>query len=172
MARFRTRMALRPVQRIKHVIDLSGTLNKATAINNLIVRASDTPTIASKPDVITGSKVYGFYLKLIVASNDPIDIGVIPNVYMGIFKNPGGNLTAPAINDVGSSDNKKYMIHQEMVMIENKGQGGNPHTLFDGVIKIPKNYSRFGPTDTLLCIVLSPQMDIAFCLQAHYKEFR
>ncbi len=168
----RYRMALRPIQRIKHVIDLNAVLAKATELPQLIVRASDTPTLASKPDVITGSKVYGIYLKVVVASNDAIDVGAVPNVYMTVMKNPGGNLTAPASNNVGADDNKKFIIHQEMIMIENKGQGSNPHTLFNGVIKIPKGYSRFGPNDTLSVILLSPQIDIVLCIQAHYKEFR
>ena len=62
---------------------------------------------------------------------------------MLVFKNPGGNLTVPANNTVGSNDNKKYVIHQEMVMLE-QSISGNPRTLFNGVIRIPRGYQRNG----------------------------
>ena len=32
---------------------------------------------------------------------------------MIVYKNPGGNLTAPAPNTIGSNDNKRFVIHQE-----------------------------------------------------------
>ncbi len=174
MARFRTSrgMALRPIQRIKHVVDSSQVLAQNTTLPIVIVKATDTPVLAEQEDVITGAKVYGVYLKVIIASNDPINLGAVPNCYMIVVKNPGDNLTFPAGNAIGASDNKRFVIHQEMVMMENKGQGSNPHVLFNGVVKIPKGYSRFGPNDQLTCNIFSPQMDIAVCFQAHYKEFR
>ncbi len=171
MPRYRSRMALRPINRIKHVVDSSAILAKGTVLPDNIVIADDAPIIASTRKVITGSKVYGVYLKVLVASNDVFDAGAIPNVYLMVFKNPGGNLTFPAPNAVGVDDNKKYVIHQEMSMITN-AQGAAPTVLFDGVIKIPKNYQRFGPSDTLTLAVLAPLLDIAFCYQAHFKEFR
>ncbi len=164
-------MALRPVNRIKHVVDSSATQGAATANNFFVVSAKDAPVIGGTSEVQTGAKVNGFYLKVEVASNETEDVGAIPNVYMIVFKNPGGNLTVPAANAVGANDNKRYVIHQEMIMIENS-KGGNPRTLFNGVIVIPKGYRRMGPNDTLSVHVLSPAIDIAVCYQAHYKEFR
>ncbi len=171
MGRFRSRMALRPIQRIKHVVDFSGTLTAGTNVVDKLVIADDAPVIASTRKVITGSKVYGIYLKVLVASNDDQVVGAIPNVFMAIGKNPGGNLTLPLPNAVGVNDNKKFIIHQEMSMITNI-KGAAPTVLFNGVVAIPKGYSRFGPTDELTIQILCPQIDIAFCYQAHYKEFR
>ncbi len=164
-------MGLRPVQRIKHVVDFSATLAAGTQLGVNLIKARDAPVIANTAEVITGAKVHGVYLKVEVASNEAQDVGAIPNVYMAIFKNPGAALSAPAISAVGSDDNKRFIIHQEMIMLDNK-LGGNPRILFNGVIKIPKGYSRFGPNDNLQVLIVAPALNIALCFQCHYKEFR
>ncbi len=164
-------MSTRPVQRIKHVVDDSATLAAAATFANSLIAAKDAPVIGNTNEVITGANVNGIYLKVEVASNEAFDTGAIPNVYMMVLKNPGANLTFPNPNAVGADDNKKFVIHQEMIMIEN-AIGGNPRVLFNGVIAIPKGYRRFGPADTLQVRVFSPAINIALCLQCHYKEFR
>ncbi len=173
MARYRSRgMALRPVNRIKHVIDQSATIAAAAAGTFTLALATDTPTLGAITSVETGSKINGFYIRFEVASNEAIDLGAIPNFYFYVWKNTGGNLTAPAANSVGANDNKRFVIHQEMTMIENKGQGSNARTVFNGVVVIPKGYRRMGPNDTWQCITVCPALDTAQCIQAHYKEFR
>ncbi len=172
MARYRRQMAMRPIQRIKHVIDSSATSASGGVFTIVLALASDTPDLATTNECQTGSTVNGIYLKIEVASNEVATAGLIPNVYLIAFKNPGGNLTMPAANAVGASDNKRFIFHQEMVMIENSGKGGNARILFNGVLAIPKGYRRMGPNDTISVGILSPQMDMAVCLQAHYKEFR
>ncbi len=171
MAR-RMNMALRPVHRLKHIIDSAATVAAAASLVVPIVVASDTPDLATTTEVETGAKVNGIYFRIEVASNEAVDLGAIPNVYLAIVKNPGNNLSFTSINALGANDNKRFVIHQEMTMIENKGQGSNARTLFNGVVVIPRGYRRFAPNDTLSVIVLSPQLNIAVCLQAHYKEFR
>ncbi len=165
-------MAVRPIHRIKHVVDASATLAKNTSLATGLIDAVDAPVLASTAQVETGSKVNGIYLKVIVASNEAQVGGAIPNVYLTIFKNPGNNITGfPLGNAVGASDNKKWFIHQEMVMIDNK-VSGQPTTLFNGVVVIPKGMRRFGPDDRLAVTVFCPAINISFCVQCHYKEFR
>ncbi len=172
MARFRSRgMALRPINRIKHVVDLSATLAAAANTAFLLAGATDTPTLAVTSSVETGSKINGFYIRAEVASNEAFDSGAIPNVYMIVWKNTGGNLARPVANAVGANDNKRFVIHQEMTMIENS-IGGNGRTLFNGVVVVPKGYRRMGPNDIWEVVILSPALNIAACLQIHYKEFR
>ncbi len=163
-------MAIRPVQRIKHVIDTSAVLALGTVLPITLVAATDTPTIGVTTTVITGSKVNGIYLKVVASSNDATGAG-IPNVYLMVYKNPGGNLTMPAPNAVGPSDNKRFVIHQEMVMIDGLDKGV-PTTVFNGVIVIPKGYRRMGPNDLIKVDILAPAIDINVCFQCHYKEFR
>ncbi len=171
MVRHRMNMSMRPIQRIKHVVDGSATITAAAQITSVLIRAVDAPVLANRDEVVTGSTVHGIYLKIEVASNQVTEAGAILNVYLIIYKNPGNNLTMPAPNAVGASDNKKYIIHQEMIMIENQ-VSGNPRILFNGVIKIPKGYKRFGPADRISMDFLSPAIDFSMCFQAHYKEFR
>ncbi len=171
MARFRRAMALRPVNRIKHIVDQSATITAGTALTVNLALATDTPTLANTAGVETGSKINGIYLKIEVASNEAQDVGAIPNVYMAVVKNPGGNITFSGISTLGDDDNKRFVIHQEMLMIDNK-LGGNPRTLFNGVIVIPKLYRRMAPNDSIQILIFSPALNIAECLQCHYKEFR
>ncbi len=166
--RFNRGNALRPIQRIKHVIDKQG----ATVFNNQenidLIQSTDTPTIAAEEQCITGSKVNGIYLHVEVYASTA---GALANCYMYVFKNPGNQLTAPAVNNVGASVLKKYIIHQEMVMLERQ-INGNPRTLFNGVIVIPKGYIRNGPGDRLKLVLFAPGVNIEWCIQCHYKEFR
>ncbi len=171
MARFRSRMALRPINRIKHVVDLSATVDGASQGGFVIALATDTPTLAAQSSVETGCKINGFYLRFEVNSNEVFTAG-IPNFYFILYKNVGGNLTDPTPNAVGINDNKRFVIHQEMTMIENKGVGSNPRTVFNGVIVIPKGMRRMAPNDKWQIVTLCPVLNTAQCLQCHYKEFR
>ncbi len=170
MARFRSRMALRPINRIKHVVDSSATVMGGAPGIFTVAIATDTPTLAGTNSVETGSKINGFYIRVEIAANETI-ADAIPNCYFMLWKNPGGNLTRPVANSVGGNDNKNKVIHQEMSMLENV-KGGNARTLFNGVIVIPKGMRRMAPNDLWELIVLCPALDTAQCLQAHYKEFR
>ncbi len=163
-------MAIRPINRIKHVVDFNGSLTGGTQLNDALVTATDTPTLADTDGVQTGSKVNGIYLHVEIAPSENI-AAAIPNFYMIIWKNAGANLSNPAANNVGANDNKRYVIHQEMVMFNNVN-GGTPRTVFNGVIVIPKGFRRFGPNDVLQISTLSTALDVKLCWQAHYREFR
>ncbi len=171
MARYRS-MALRPINRIKHVVDNSATIAQGTTGSFTLAIANDDPVLANTTEVLTGAKINGFYIRFEIASNEAIDLGAIPNVYLIISKNPGGNVTMPVANAVGASDNKRFVIHQEMSMIENKGQGSNARTLFNGVVVVPKGMRRMGPNDLWQVRTFVPALATVQCLQAHYKEFR
>ncbi len=169
MARYRS-MALRPVHRIKHVVDQSATLTAGTTIVIDLIKSVDAPVLANSTEVETGSKVNGIYLRVEVASNET-DAGAIPNVYLAIVKNPGGSIATINPQAVGVNDNKRFVIHQEMLMFQNLA-GGNARTLFNGVIALPRGYRRFGPNDLLTLNLKSTAVNIAECVQCHYKEFR
>ncbi len=159
---------LRPVNRIKHVVDQQAGAVLGTAIDFIIIETSDLPDIANTNEVETGSTVNAIYLKLEVNATTS---AALSNAYMMVFKNPGNNLTFPDPNVVGSDDNKKYVIHQEMVMLQ-QVTNSNPRTLFNGVIVIPRGYRRNGPSDRLVVRIFSPGVNLNVCFQTHYKEFR
>ncbi len=171
---FRNRsMALRPVHRIKHVFDSQFATAAGTAVNIALITAVDAPVLANADEVETGSKVNGIYLKLEVSATSS---AALANYYMVVWKNPGANLANIVPNTVGTNDNKRFAIHQEMVMLQKEptadSLGGNPRTIFNGVIVLPRGYRRFGPNDLLTISVLSPGVSTDSCLQCHYKEFR
>ncbi len=166
--RFRRGNALRPVNRIKHVVDgqFGVTLNVAQTIT--LVKAVENPALNAVTEVAFGSTIHGIYLRVECYATTS---GALSNVYMIIVKNPGGNSGAIPANAVGGDDDKRYVIHQEMVMLQ-KQTAGNPRTLFNGVVVIPRNYRRFTTNDLLQLVVLAPGVNIDLCIQCHYKEFR
>ncbi len=166
--RFNRGNALRPVNRIKHVFDNQSGIVLNTNLTLDLIKTVDAPVIGNTNEVNTGATVNGIYLKV---EGYATTAGALANLYMLVAKNPGGNLSIPNPNSVGISDNKKYVIHQEMVMLE-QSVNGNPRTLFNGVIVIPKGYRRFGPNDTLIIKIRAPGVDTNVCIQCHYKEFR
>ncbi len=162
-------MSLRPINRIKHVVDFEGNVT-ATQSNTPIIDAEDAPVLASTEDVVTGSTVHGFYLHVEVLHSSGTGR---PNIYLGIFKSPGNNIVPPDVTAIGSNDAKKFVIHQEMIMMSGDAGNGLPRPLFNGVIKIPKHMQRFGPDDRLfVCLATKGTVVADMCGQAHYKEFR
>ncbi len=171
MARFRS--SIRPVHRLKHVVDTQFAAGLGVAVNFALITTVDAPVLANTAEVETGSKVNGIYLRVECYATTS---AALSNVYMAVWKNVGGNLANVAPNTVGSNDNKRFVIHQEMVMLQKEptadALGGNPRTLFNGVIVIPRGYRRFAPNDLLTLSVLAPGVDVDVCVQCHYKEFR
>ncbi len=165
--RNRFRSNLHPVSRIKHVVDSQFATTAGTAVGTNLIKAVDAPVLANTSEVETGSTVNGIYLK--VEANATTS-AALPNYYLLVYKNPGGNITAPAPNTVGSNDNKRFVIHQEMVMFQGQS-GSNPRSIFNGVIAIPRGYRRFAPNDLLELQTLAPGVNTQTCVQCHYKEF-
>ncbi len=163
---------MRPIHRIKHVVDSQAAIPVNTKTTITLISASDTPDLASVTQVETGATVSAIFLSVEAVASESSTTAT-PNIYVIIYKNPGANLVIPNGNIIGSSDNKRFVIHQEMVMI-NAVDGGSPRNLFKGVIKIPRGYQRFGPGDILQLQYFIPSTGVAVnaCLQCHYKEFR
>ncbi len=168
MPRFRSRNYLRPVNRIKHVIDRQGGIAVGAQVQNALITASDTPDLANDDEVQTGATVRSIYLKV---ECNATTSAALSNFYMMIYKNPGGNIPGFDPSTVGTSDNKRFVIHQEMIMFQ-QVDNSNPRTMFNGVVKIPRGYQRFAPNDTLELRFKAPGTAVNFCFQCHYKEFR
>lgn len=159
---------MRPVNRIKHIVDIQQGITAATQANQVLVEAVQAPAVANVREVNNGSTVNAIYLTVEAYATTA---GALSNLYMIVFKNPGGNLTVPQGNTVGSNDNKKYVIHQEMVMLQ-QAVNGNVRNVFKGVIVIPKGYRRFGVNDLLQISFYSPGVNCNVCFQCIYREFK
>ncbi len=168
VARFRRALAMRPINRIKHVVDRQGAIVAGTSSILDFADTVDAPTLANTEQVETGSSVKGLFLRVEVYATSA---GALANAYFMLYKNVGGNTTPPNPNAVGGNDNKRFVLHQEMVMLERK-VNGNPRTLFKGVLVIPKGMQRMAPNDKLQVILFAPGITAEFCWQAIYKEWR
>ncbi len=169
MARFRN--SLRPINSRKHTIDTQGALVIGTQSTVDLATTVDAPVLANTTEVGTASTINSIFLNVQVADTTT---GALSNVYMFVWKNPGSNIAiaqVPNGNAVGTSDMKKLVFHQEMLMLE-KNSTGIPRTLFKGVLKLPRHMRRFGHNDELRLELFSPGVIIEFCVQCIYKELR
>jgi len=173
---FRRRRMMSPIRSIKHVVDTNGAITGAGASTTSVIDTVDDPTRAISNNVANGSRVNAIFLRVEVIQ--VIAAGGIDNIYLQVFKNPGNGLVAPAVDQVGTNDNRKWVIHQEMMMTGTvlTATDAIPRTLFKGVILIPKPYRRNGIDDRLDVIIGHRTGEVTqktnFCLQAIYKEFR
>ena len=174
MARFNR--AIRPVQSLKHIVDVPTSTVLAVQSVVPVIEADPTPVLAQPTEVQDGSTVNGIYLRVEVLGTTSYT--QVPRVYMAVFKNPGNNLVNPASNSAGDTDQKRYIIHQEMVMISGVGLEGSgfPRTLFNGVIRIPPRLKRFGYNDKLFVLLQNGAGETTgianCCVQCIYKEYR
>jgi len=179
MARFSSRgrgMGLRPVQSLKHIVDINSTVVGAAQVVFPLIIADDSPTLAQVERVLNGSTVHSIYVRVEVGANAASSL--VPRIYMYVMKNPGNNLTTVNASSTGDADEKKFIIHQEMTMVgEITGTTLPPsRTMFQGVIRLPRGYKRFGFNDRLLMVfnheATETLMSTRVCVQCIYKEFR
>jgi len=168
-------MALRPIVTIKHVIDTNGSVTAAVQSVTDLVETKDTPSSFTN-ECETGSKTRAIYLRVEVSGSTPA--GGVDNIYMYVFKNPGNRMILPSADAVGASDVKKYVIHQEMIMLSpfQTGAASFPRTLFKGVILVPRGYQRNGTEDRIQVVLQHRSGEVTqetnFCIESIYKEIR
>ncbi len=171
---FRRRsMHLRPIQSVKHIVDLQGGVVGATKTENTLVVGVDNPAVANVTEVQKGARVSALYLnvQVIVTANT-----ALKNIYMMLYKNPANLITPGNVPDANVQDTvafKKFVFHTEMRM----GSDTNdsiPITLFNGVIRIPKQYQNQRLNDTINLQLFSPGSgnNWDFCIQCIYKEYQ
>ncbi len=135
----------RPViNSIKNVfVNAGGTT--AANLNITFAKAVTSPSPTVQSDVSHGCLIKAFYL--ILNGCGLGGTGVLNNMTIYAFKNPGANLTAPLGTSVGTSNEKKFVIRQWQFMIM-RNQDGNLPYHWEGWIKVPKRYQRMGTDDT------------------------
>ncbi len=160
---------MRPVNSIKHIVDKQGGLIAGTQVEEDVIVAVDSTVSTSNPfHVEKGCTVSSIFLNVQVSTTSS---AALANVYMVVMKSPGDNINVPQGNAVGVSDERRFVIHQEMIMLE-RASLGIPRTLFKGVLRIPRGYKRFGIKDQLIIALLAPGVAMDYCIQVIYKEFK
>ncbi len=170
-------MSIRPVQSLKHVVDTNGNVSAALQSVTDLVNVVDNPAAGTSNQVNVGSKVNAIYLRVEVVG--ATSAGGVDNIYMYVYKNPGANLGLPPADSIGTNDNRRYVIHQEMVMLTPRNlstEPGFPRTMFKGVILIPRGYRRMGVDDKLQVILQHRAGEATqvtkFCVECIYKEYQ
>ncbi len=152
-------------------MDKQGALPVNTQVREELALTVDAPVLANVTEVGTASTINSIFLNVQFATSST---AALANIYMFVWKNPGTNIgiaQVPNGNVVGTSDMKKLIFHQEMMMGE-KNTTAIPRTLFKGVLKLPKHMRRFGYNDTLNLELYSPGVTHDYCIQCIYKEYR
>ncbi len=117
-----------------------------TTTPQLLIKAVNTPASTTPTDVSQGCIVKAIYI--MVDGCGLGGTGVLNDLDFYLIKNPGDNLTEPAPISVGTSNEKKFVFRQWHFMIM-RNQDGNTPFHWEGWIRIPKRYQRFGTDDTL-----------------------
>jgi len=165
---------LPPVNSIKHVVDTNGAISGAT------VSTTDIATVVNDPDyttatnqVKTGSRIAAFFLSVQVVLSTPA--GGINNLYMAVLKNPSNQLSVIRPDLIGTEQERKFVIHQEMLMLGNGVDQGSfiSKMMFKGVIGLGR-YKRQGIKDKIQVLLSHRTGEVTqitdFCIQAIYKE--
>ncbi len=164
-------MSLRPINSIKHIVDIQGALTVGAKSNNVLVSSVESPTNAAAADVQQGGRVSSLFLNVQVNATSEAALG---NAYFIIYKNPGNNIAPgeiPNANATGTSDFKKQIFHTEMAMLSDAASD-IPIVLFKGVLKIPPRFQRMGIKDQILVQLFSPGVTAEYCIECIYKEYR
>ncbi len=162
----------RPIHSIKHIIDVQAAVVAATKLSTTLVAGVDAPVLANTAEVETGSRVNALYLNVQVIGLAAG--GVLNNIYMIIYKIPGGNISAgniPNANVTGASDFKRQIFHTEMRMMGST-DSDIPQAIFNGVIRVPKVFQNIRIADRIDMQLFAPGATANVCIQAIYKEYR
>ncbi len=166
--------SIRPVQSLKHIVDVATSTVLAVQSVVPIIEANVSPALGSPTQVNEGSTVNSIYLRVEVLATN-VFAGV-PRIYMAVFKHVANSGGVPNANGTGISAIKKRIIHQEMIMIGGNEASAFPRTLFVGVIKIPKSLRRIGYLDRFEVLLQNGSGETTgitnACVQAIYKEYQ
>ncbi len=164
---FRRALALRPVDSIKNVRYLEASVG-ITAVNTVIANAVDTPTTAVTNDVKRGCSIKAVWISLDICGL--AGTGVLQTTTCYLMKNPGANLTPPTPRTEGSSNEKKFIFKTWNYMTM-RNQDGNPPYHWEGWVKIPKRYQRFGTDDQLQLVFACTTAAGHLSLMSLYKWY-
>ncbi len=168
MARFRRALAIRPVNSTKNIIDTEGALVATTnSVTDVAVGVEVQNYSSTSNEVPRGGRVTSFYYSVFVFANNEASSDNVVDMYW--WKNVGGVSTLPTAGNTGTSDLKRFIIHEEKGLAGDLGNGGLPMVV-KGVIKVPPSKQKFGLNDKLQ-LVINSNINGKFCAKQIYKVF-
>ncbi len=167
MARFRRRMALRPINSNKNIVDASGAMVANTnVIQAVIVGTEDWTGVVNTVPVSAHVSSFYLYIKMLAGadqiSSSDLYVWCKRNVQSvsSDFPNPGST---------GGSEFRNQIIHEQKAILTNQDSGDA--MVFEGVIRIPKIYQRIRDGDEIGVSLRQPSAG-HFCIKAIYKFYR
>ncbi len=137
----------------------------------LIAKAVNTPSSIVSTDVSQGCIVKAIWVELWITASATVAEGVTTGIDAYIWKNPGGNLTAPAPGSVGTSNEKKFVFKSWKGLIGSRKEGFPAYT-WRGWVRVPKIYQRMGTDDLLQLVFKSTGVNTLVCNNFIYKWYR
>jgi len=140
-----------------------------TLVSLTLINAVDSATLAAGADVERGCTVNNVWISLDFCGLAAT--GVLQSTTVYLMKNPGTNLTPPAPRTEGTSNEKKFIFKtwNQMTM---RNQDGNPPYHWEGWVKIPKQYRRFGSNDQLVMVAATTTAAGHLSVLALYKWYK
>ncbi len=164
----RRRQSLRPVNSTKNSVYLESSTG-TTKTNLTLISAVDSALLAATTDIERSSTVNNVWISLDICGLAAT--GVLQSTTVYLMKNPGTNLTPPTPRTEGSSNEKKFIFKTWNYMTM-RNQDGNPPYHWEGWVKIPKQYRRFGAADLLQMIVATTTSVGHLSVNAIYKWYK
>ncbi len=161
---------MRPVQRIKHVVDAQGSVT-ATPGNVPILKVVDARSTPFDPtEVLVGETVNAIFMSVFMIGSTGAPVSGPAEWYFAKsrssqdivvdFPNPGAT---------GASDLRNQIFHEEKGL---PGSGDGTPMVFKGVIAIPRGTRRMRSGDQLFFKVIANGSDVNnFCIKAIYNSF-
>ncbi len=168
---FRRGMSMRPVNRIKHVVDSEGTAMDTTASDTVFVNVVNQNSLTFAPDeVLLGRKVNAFFITCFAIGDT--GTGIAGSISWYLAKKHSGQTLAsfPAPNAVGTSNVRNQIIHQEKGV---PGSADGTPMVFKGVIAVPKGMRRMREGDQWFFRIQSSVTgsDANFCFRSIHNSF-
>ncbi len=172
-------MGLRPINSVKHIVELSGSVVASTNTVVLdLVSGVDTYTLADTNGVPAGSKVHSIYFSSFFIAEGGEIANEIPLVDWYIIVDKGNMMATtfsatrlPTPGSTGDHIMKSKILHTE------KGLAGGGDVslagvpmIFKGVIRIPRGMQRVANNDRIK-ICARTNFNTKFCVQAIYKHY-
>ncbi len=161
-------MSKRPINSIKHIIDVSGNLVGGSESAIPLADAVDAADLLQPTQVNTGCTISSLFVSVFILGESATVSGLADWYFWKIPNNAIAAGSVPTPGNTGVARAKKFIFHEEKGIFAT--EDGTP-MVFKGVIKLPPRFRRMGTFDRLEIRLLSP-VAAQFCIKAIYKEYR
>ncbi len=163
--------SIRPVNRLKHIVDAEGGINGVTNNTVIFARARNVRADPFDPtEVLVGSTINGIFITVFAIGSTGAPVQESVNWFL--FKQRTGQAgSIPLAGETGVSTVRNQIFHEEKGLV---GSGDGTAMAFKGVIAIPKGMRRMREGDELKLLIRTNSAtagEANFCAKVIYNEF-